>query len=57
MQLSEKYKEYREFDVSSEGPSSGITSGSGKINKRDHVTNHNKQNRMDLVKTKYKQEM
>jgi hypothetical protein len=44
MQLSEKYKEYREFDVSSEASSSGITNGAGKINKRDPVTNHNKQN-------------
>jgi hypothetical protein len=31
--------------------------GVGKINKRDRVTNHNKHDQMDLVKTKYEQEM
>jgi hypothetical protein len=61
MQLPEKYKE--NCDVSSESPSSGVTSG-GQEN--DMGLNTKEKNRsldkkltdqMDMVKTMYKQEM
>jgi hypothetical protein len=55
MQLPEKYKE--NCDVSSEGPSSGVTSGVGEItglNTKKGSIDKKQTDQIELVKTKYK---